>query len=120
MTGLATMLRALGVKFEEHHIRMIEQIIPQVPAKVNEIINSYVIARQEVYNRVSELESRMEILREQNVLILKQLENINESIRNWELQRPGTSGSDGADNGATAGRHNRNTRKSTAGNGAAV
>jgi hypothetical protein len=120
MTGLATMLRALGVKFEERHIQVIEQIIPQVPAKVNEIINSYVIARQEVYNRVSELESRMDILREQNVLILKQLENINESIRNWELQRTGTPGIDGTDNGAATGRNNRNTRKSASGNGATV
>lgn len=113
MTGLATMLRALGVKFEESHLQMIEQIIPQVPAKVNEILISYNNARQDVYNRVKTLEEGLDILREQNILILKQLEVINESIRSWELQRSNTSG---RTNSITSD-HNRNARKSTVGNG---
>jgi len=50
MTGLAIMLKAFGINVSEEHIKNLEVIIPQIPAKLQEAANAInaAIARNEI------------------------------------------------------------------------
>src|SRR5271154_358389 len=40
MAGLQTILKMLGVEVTEEHVQFVEQLIPQLPGKINEIVQA--------------------------------------------------------------------------------
>lgn len=92
MTGLGMILKSLGVKVTEENVHQIEHIIPQVPAKIQEVI-AFLNERTSTFEaRINSLEALTHAVRLQIEGLRKeqreQLEAINESIRSWQLRKP--------------------------------
>jgi hypothetical protein len=70
MKGLRVMLKALGIEVSDEHIQAVQELIPQLPAKLNQAANAINSAMQNFDGRLQALEkSNQEILallREQN------------------------------------------------------
>jgi hypothetical protein len=115
MTGLGLVLRSLGVNISEEHIRGMEVLIPQIPAKVQQVIVAVNATIERIDNRELAVEERLTMLlnvlketvhtmsgyyectiKNQQTLLdqlsrienhLQKVEATLDVIRNWDIQR---------------------------------
>lgn len=75
MKGLAMMLKGLGINISPEHIKAAEEIIPQLPARLNQAV---VI----INGAINNFDQRLQALEKQNAEILEILRSQNGTGRN--------------------------------------
>jgi hypothetical protein len=70
MKGLAMMLKAMGINVTPEHVKAIEDLIPQLPGKLNQVVSTINDALKYFDQRLTTLETQhaeiLALLREQN------------------------------------------------------
>ena len=88
MFNLGVIMKAVGVKIAPDKLAQIEAMIPQIPAKVNELINFNAAA-------VRRYDEKLEEIHQKQILLAGQLNQIKEMIadgqRSRDLQRTGVT-----------------------------
>ncbi len=65
---IGPILRALGINVTEEHIKMVEDLIPQIPTKLNVVVTT-------INQAIQHFDGRLQAIEKQNAEILELLKN---------------------------------------------
>lgn len=66
MINLKTVLKMLDIKIDEEHIKAVEDIIPKIPGKANELIQYIAGNTKRFHERLDTIDQRLARLEQQN------------------------------------------------------
>jgi hypothetical protein len=88
MFGVTTLLKSLGVNVTDEHIKQLEILLPQLPAKAQEVIKFNVEKWQQMDARLAQLEHRATNAESEHAELLEKMEEILNVTKQWSDKGP--------------------------------
>jgi hypothetical protein len=96
MMKLSPILKMLGVNVPEEALKQIEVIIPQIPARLAEAVQTINGVIQRTDERLAAIEDRLTTMESQNRAFINLLAKENNGKRNRNIDSPGRSSNPGS------------------------